>query len=131
MSEKSSQPKGPVNEKKFTCIMCPLGCAVTVKSDSSGNILQIIGSRCVKGENYIRDEFSAPMRVLTSTVSVEGAELQRLPVRTSGFVAKDMLMACMKEIRKIKVKPPVKIGEVILKNIHGLNVDVIATRDLG
>ena len=119
-----------ITEKKFTCIMCPLGCAVTVKADDSGNIFEIIGSRCLKGEKYIRDEFSAPKRVLTSTVAIEGARFNRLPVRTSGLVPKDKLFDLMKEIQKIKAKAPVNIGDVILKNIRGLGVDIVATRDL-
>jgi len=117
-------------ERKFTCIMCPLGCTVTVKADDSGNIFEIIGSRCLKGEKYIRDEFSAPKRVLTSTVAIEGAKFDRLPVRTSDLVPKDKLFDLMKEIQKIKAKAPVNIGDVILKNIRGLGVDIIATRDL-
>jgi CxxC motif-containing protein len=119
-----------ITEKKFTCIMCPLGCAVTLKADDSGNIFEIMGSRCLKGEKYIRDEFSTPKRVLTSTVAIEGAKFDRLPVRTSDLVPKDKLFDLMKEIQKIKAKAPVNIGDVILKNIRGLGVDIVATRDL-
>jgi len=130
MSDQNNLPAGRQAERKFTCIMCPLGCAVTVKADDSGNILEIIGSRCLKGEKYIRDEFSAPKRVLTSTVAIEGAKFDRLPVRTSDFIPKDKLFDLMKEIQKIKVKAPINIGDIILKNILGLNVDIVATRDL-
>jgi CxxC motif-containing protein len=119
-----------ITERKFTCIMCPLGCTVTVKADDSGNIFEIIGSRCLKGEKYIRDEFSAPKRVLTSTVAIDGAKFGRLPVRTSDFIPKDRIFDLMKEIQKIKAKAPIKIGDVILKNILGLGVDIVATRDL-
>jgi CxxC motif-containing protein len=120
-----------INEKQFTCIMCPLGCTVTVKSDDKGDITEILGNTCKKGEAYARDEFKDPKRVLTSTVAIEGAEFPHLPVRTSGLIPKGRIIDLMKEIRKIKVKAPVKKGDVILANILGLDVDVIATRDLG
>jgi len=123
MSERSS-------ERKFTCIMCPLGCEVTVKNDAGGTITEVLGNKCKKGETYARDEFTRPMRVLTSTVSIDGAQFSRLPVRTSSAVPKDRIFKCMGEIEKIKIKAPVKAGDIILKDILGLNVDLIATRDL-
>jgi len=130
MSDQNNLPAGRQAERKFTCIMCPLGCAVTVKADDSGNIFEIIGSRCLKGEKYIRDEFSAPKRVLTSTVAIEGAKFDRLPVRTSDFIPKDRMFDCMKEIGKIRVKAPIKLGDKVIENILGLGVDVVVTRDL-
>ena len=119
-----------LTEKKFICIMCPLGCEVTVKSDASGQITEILGNSCKKGENYVSDEFKKPMRILTSTVSVEGDHLARLPVRTSGLIPKDRIFDCMKEILKVRVKAPIKLGDKMIENIRGLGVDVIATRDL-
>jgi CxxC motif-containing protein len=119
-----------INEKKFICIMCPLGCAITVKSDDSGNITEIIRSKCPKGEKYVRGEFTRPMRVLTSTVAIEGTSFSRLPVRTSDLIPKDKIFECMKEIQKVKVKGPVKNGDIMVKNILGLGLDIIATRDL-
>lgn len=110
--------------------MCPLGCEVTVKSDANGQITEVLGNQCAKGEKYAREEFTHPSRVLTSTVSIEGAQLARLPVRTSGLIPKDSMIDCMNEIFKIRVKAPVKLGEKIIDNILGLGVDIVATRDL-
>ena len=110
--------------------MCPLGCEVTVKSDESGQITEILGNSCKKGETYARDEFTEPMRGLTSTVAVEGARFARLPVRTSDLIPKDRIFDCMKEIQKIRVKAPVKLGDKMIENILGLGVDIVATRDL-
>jgi len=123
MSEKTS-------DLKFICIMCPLGCEVTVKSDEEGKIVEILGHKCKKGEKYAMDEFTNPMRILTSTVSVEGVRFPRLPVKTSNFIPKAKIFECMNEIAKAKAKAPIKIGQVIIKDILGLGVDVISTRDL-
>ncbi len=119
-----------INENKFICIMCPLGCEVVVRSDESGQITEILGNKCAKGEKYARDESAHPLRILTSTVAVEGAQFARLPVRTSDLIPKDRMFDCMKEIQKVRAKAPVKLGDRIIENILGLGVDVIATRDL-
>lgn len=118
-----------IDERRFICIMCPLGCEVTVRSDSRGEIKEIIGNKCPKGEKYSRDEFSRPMRVLTSTVSIEGAASPRLPVRTSDLIPKTRIFDCMKEIHKVKVKAPVKAGEIVAGNVLGLGINIVATRD--
>ncbi len=117
-----------ISEKKFTCIMCPLGCAVTVKHDDKGGIVEVLGASCKKGEAYAKDEFTKPMRVLTSTIAIKGAQFARLPVRTSGVIPKDRIFDCMKEIQKIRVKAPVKLGDKVIGNILDLKVDIIATR---
>jgi CxxC motif-containing protein len=118
------------SEKKFTCIMCPLGCEVMVKSDQNGQITEVLGNQCAKGDKYAREEFTHPSRILTSTVSIEGAQFARLPVRTSGLIPKDRIFDCMNEIRKIKVKAPIKLDDKVIDNLLGLGVDVIATRDM-
>ena len=130
LSAEASAKAENMNNRKFTCIMCPLGCEVTVKSDESGSITEVIGNKCQKGEKYAGDEFARPMRVLTSTVSIDGAKFSRLPVRTSSTIPKDRIFKCMDEVEKVKIKAPVKAGEIILKDIFGLNVDLIATRGL-
>jgi len=119
-----------MNENKFICIMCPLGCEVTVRSDAARNITEVLGNACKKGEAYAREEFSAPKRMLTTTVGVEGGYMGRLPVRTTGFIAKDMQIDCAKEISKVKISKLVKAGDIIIKDLMGLGVDVIATKDL-
>ena len=129
MSGPSDNKMEKFSERRLTCIMCPLGCEVTVKYDEKGDIKEVVGQKCPKGEKYARDEFATPLRVLTSTVRLEGGSLGRLPVRTSGFIPKDKMFDCMKEIGKIVAKPPVAIGSVMVRNILGLNVDIVATRD--
>ena len=119
-----------INEKKFICIMCPLGCEVTVRSDERGNITEVLGNKCPKGEKYAADEYRMPMRILTSTVAIEGVKLSRLPVRTSGLVPRDRIFNCMRDIRNVRVRGPVKAGDAVIRNICGLGVDVVATRGL-
>lgn len=119
-----------ITEKKFTCIMCPLGCEVTLKLDENGEIKETLGNKCTKGKKYAAGELRNPTRVLTSTVAIEGAPFVRLPVRTSAPIPKSKIFDCMKLTEKAKVSAPITIGDAVIKNILHLGIDVIATRNM-
>jgi CxxC motif-containing protein len=36
----------------------------------------------------------------------------------------------MNKIKKIQLKAPIKLGDIIIKNVLNLNVDIIATRNI-
>lgn len=116
-------------ETKIICTSCPRGCGITVKHEGK-KILDITGYTCKRGLSYARDEFTLPKRVLTSTVKINGGQLAMLPVRTAEAIPKSKMFECVKEICKISVDAPVKIGTVICPNICGTNVDLIASRDI-
>ena len=40
-----------------------------------------------------------------------------------------MMFDCMKVINEAKVSAPVKIGDVVIKNILGTGVDIVATNN--
>ena len=117
-----------MSEIRVTCIICPIGCAVTVHGEEK-NILSVHGNECRRGEDYARDEFLHPARVLTSTVGVSGAKEPLLPVRSKGPVPKELLLDCMEEIRKVFVQAPVRQYDVLIPDILGTGVDIVATTD--
>ena len=117
-------------EKLIICIQCPKGCNVKI-TFSKKAIIKIEGNTCEKGELYVKQELENPVRTITSTVLTKGLELKMLPVKTSSSIPKAKIMEIMKEIRKTLVKKPVKTGDVIIKNILGLGIDLVSTRDLG
>jgi len=89
------------------------------------------GNECKRGEGYARNEFHHPMRGLTTTLRVRrNGELRVVPVKASQPIPKEKLMECMEYLKKVEVEAPVKIGQVIVKNILRLGVDIIATRNL-
>jgi len=113
---------------KLVCIECPLGCEMTAeKKDGS---IKVSGNRCPRGEKYAIQEMRDPRRVLTTTVFVEGGVHPLIPVRSDGEISKGMVKKCVKELAKIKVKAPVKIGDVIASNICNTGVDIIASRSM-
>ena len=116
------------NLQELICITCPKGCVTTVWKENGE--IKIEGKICKKGKEYIKQEYIEPKRVLTSTVVVEHSPIKRLPVRTRQAIPKKKLFAAMNELSKIRIKPPLKMGEVIISNLLNTGVDVIACDDL-
>lgn len=110
-------------ERKITCIGCPLGCAVTVKT-AGEDITGITGYSCRKGEEYARAEVTDPRRTLTTTMRLKGGGL--VPVKSSAPVKKALLERCMKEINKAEARAPVEIGDVLISDILGTGADIVA-----
>ncbi|MCD8175642.1 MAG: DUF1667 domain-containing protein [Phascolarctobacterium sp.] len=118
-----------VETKIMNCIMCPMGCEMTVTIEK-GTVISVNGNTCPRGDKYARDEITAPKRMLTSTVSIEGGMLPLLPVVSADVLPKERILNCALYLRKVRVKAPVKMGDVIVKDILGLGVNIVASRDM-
>ena len=57
-----------MRDQKLTCIGCPLGCSISVSLSDNGEVSEITGNTCKKGEEYARKEVTNPSRVVTSIV---------------------------------------------------------------
>ena len=140
--------------KELICITCPKGCHLKVDEEN----FAVTGNSCPRGAVYGANELRNPVRVVTSTVVVEpvgasiarpqtpdcgpqtsdacpytpaGAALpRRLPVKTDRPIPKGKMFEVMAEIAKVRVKPPVKVGEVLIANVAGTDGNVVATKNL-
>lgn len=92
-------------------------------------MVKVSGSKCPKGETYALSEIENPVRVLTSCVLAEGLLLKMVPVKTDKPIPKAKLMEAMAQIKKIKIHKNVSMGDIIIENLLGLGVNLIATRD--
>ncbi len=113
-------------KKNLTCVACPLGCPIEVVIEN-GEVVSVTGNTCKRGDAYARSEVTNPERSLTTSVKIEGGVHPVVPVKSSGPVPKGKMFDCMKEINAASIKAPVKIGDVVIKNILGLGVDIVAT----
>lgn len=113
-------------EKRLTCIVCPMGCEITVNFEN-GKVLSVSGNTCPRGEIYAENECISPKRTVTSTVKCLDGSL--LSVKTSRPIDKNKMTECMEIINKTTAKLPVKIGDVIIKDVFGC--DIIATQNRG
>lgn len=51
-------------------------------------------------------------------------------VRSASAVPKALIPDCIEALRSVDIMPPVRIGDVVLANVCGTGVDVIATRNM-
>ena len=116
-------------KKEIICTVCPRGCAITVEG-CDGKVTSIEGNGCKRGLSFAETEFTAPVRLLTSTVRVAGKENELLPVRTRTPILRDKLFDVMNAIRATTVTLPVKQHDVVIADVCGTGVDVIASRDM-
>ncbi len=123
-----SESKIPEGNKEIRCIVCPTGCLIHVENVNGELIIE--GHTCKRGEVYASDEFIAPKRILTTTMRVENGFLPLIPVRSNSPVPKERLGDALKEIAKIKVIAPIKVGDILIENVLGLEINIIASRDL-
>jgi CxxC motif-containing protein len=115
--------------KQYTCIVCPRSCKIdlTIKDDNS---YEIKGNSCKRGESYVINEYTNPKRMLTTTVKIENGLYKNIPVVSDQEVEKSKLFDCLKYLYSIKVKAPIKEGDIIVENILGTGVNIIAARDM-
>ena len=114
----------------YLCTGCPLGCRLEVDEDSHGDIIEIRGSSCKRGDRYAKQEHTDPRRGVTTTVAISGALWPRLPVKTSCEIPKDQVLAACRELRSVRVEAPVKMGDVLVVDLLGTGCDVVAARDM-
>jgi CxxC motif-containing protein len=115
--------------RELTCIVCPIGCRLHITFDGD-TINSISGNRCKRGSAYAREECTAPKRVLTTTVRVGGGACPLVSVKTEKAVPKQMIRQCMDEIHYVQATAPVRIGDILLQNVCGTGVDIVATRNV-
>lgn len=116
-----------MSEKKdFVCIGCPLGCNITVEADN-GEIKNIAGNTCPRGADYVTKELTDPRRIVTSLVRVRGGALPVVSVKTAADIPKDRIRDCIKALKMIELPAPVRMGDVVVENVCGTNVDIVAT----
>jgi len=128
LSTQTNENELPEGFKDIRCIICPTGCLVHVENIDGELIIE--GHSCKRGEEYAREEFVAPKRILTTTMQVESGFLPLIPVRSEKPIPKDKLEEILKEIAKVKTKAPIKMGDVLIQNVLGLDINIIASRDL-
>lgn len=114
----------------YLCIGCPLGCRLELDEDAAGEIIEVRGSSCRKGDRYAVQEHTDPRRVFTSTVAIEGGLWRRLPVKSAAPIPRDRVRAAASELTAVVVTAPIRLGEVVHADLLGTGIDVVATRDM-
>jgi len=113
--------------REFICIICPKSCHLAVKWEGK-EIKDIIGAGCPKGKDYAKDEITNPLRVFTGSIEVVNGDFSLASVKTPVPIPKKYLKEIGEITHCLKMKAPIKIGQVVAQNLLGEDIDLIATR---
>lgn len=118
-----------MEKRELICIGCPLGCMITVEMEN-GEVVSLKGNTCKRGDAYARKEVTNPTRIVTSSVCVENGEIPMVSVKTKSDIPKGEIFQCVKDLENVTLKAPVHIGDVVVANVAGTGVDIVATKNV-
>lgn len=118
-----------MRQEELVCVNCPKGCNVTVQLEGD-EVKDVQGYGCKEGLNYARQEVIRPMRILTSTVRIEGALSRVIPVITDGEIPLEMWQEAMAKIKTIKVQAPIAVNQIIVADFLGTGVNLVSSRTM-
>lgn len=106
------------------CLVCPASCAITVTKTEQGIVT--VGDNCKRGRAYAEAEFVNPLRTFSTSVRVVGGDRKLLSLKPDKPVPKDCIKLILSHLSTLVVKAPVVMGQVVLTNVGGLGVDLVA-----
>ena len=124
--------------RELVCISCPVGCRLEAVRHEDGSVT-VTGNQCPKGEDYAREEITAPKRIVTATAALAAAadsdasggrglsRACRVPVRTDVPLPVEKIDALLSRLYTLRLEPPVRRGDVIIANFENSGVKVIAS----
>ena len=115
-------------EKNLVCILCPIGCRLHI-TGAPGD-LKVSGNTCKKGITYAHDEITNPMRTVCTTARISGGIHNVIPVKTDKPIPDKYKLEVVREVNKIQLSSPVKMGDIIISDLFGTGVNIVAERDM-
>ena len=109
------------------CVICPKGCNLTVKTQN-GQVVNVEGNACKRGIDYAVSETTDPRRMLCTTVRVDGGGM--LPVKSDAPLPKDNWRNYIRIIGDAQAARPIDLGDVIIPDIDGTGINIVATTNL-
>ena len=113
----------------YTCICCPLGCRIEVALDENGQVSEVSGYTCKRGADYAAQEAVAPERMVTAVLCVSGC-LEPVSVKTQRPVPKAAMKDVLAAVAARRRDAPVAAGDVLIEDVCGTGVAVVATKSV-
>ncbi|RDC22991.1 hypothetical protein C1858_05335 [Eggerthella lenta] len=113
----------------YTCICCPLGCRIEVALDENGQVSEVSGYTCKRGADYAAQEAVAPERMVTAVLCVSGC-LELVSVKTQRPVPKAAMKDVLAAVAALRLDAPVAAGDVLIEDVCGTGVAVVATKSV-
>ena len=115
--------------EKLVCIVCPNSCEMEVHLDGD-EIKSIKGNLCPRGIDYVRKELLSPERNIASTIEVSGGVISLVSVKSAKEIPRERIMDVMDAIAGVKIEAPVKAGDILVNDVAGTGVDIVATKNV-
>lgn len=106
---------------EIVCIICPRSCKLRRNEDGS-----ITGFSCLRGKAYGEQEFVLPKRSITTFIRTVNNEI--VCVKTSKAIDKKLIFELTNLLKDFHPDFHIKVGDVLIKNVLGTDVDIVATR---
>ena len=121
-----------MTEKKLICVICPNGCDLKAVLEEGPQMVvkEITGELCEKGPVWAEEELLNPVRTIASNVIVDGGDYPLVSVRTDTAITLKSISSVMKTIKSVRVKAPVRIGDILIREPAGTSCNIIATRHI-
>ena len=113
-------------KRELTCVACPLGCSITVEYEGT-EVISVTGNTCKRGDAYARQECVAPLRMVTAVAPVKDREMP-VSLKTRTPIPKKLIDDCMRAVMEKPFEAPIAAGDVLIPDVCGTGVDVIATK---
>ena len=114
----------------LTCVVCPAGCPLEVTRGEDGAVLAVTGNTCPRGKTYAEAELTNPVRTLTTTVAIEGAEECRRPVNTHQPIPKADLFRAMEIAEGVTVQAPIRCGDIVVRDFIEEGTHLVACKTI-
>ncbi len=118
-----------MQKKELVCIGCPMGCNLIVSMEGD-KVCEVTGNTCPRGIEYAKKELTNPTRIVTSSVWINGGRLPVVSVKTAEDIPKEKIFDCINELKNVMLEAPVHIGDVVVEDVAGTGVPVIATKNV-
>lgn len=115
-----------MEKRELICIGCPLGCMLTVEMNE-GAVEKVTGNTCPRGKVYAEKEVTNPTRIVTSSVRVKGGDRVSVSCKTKNDIPKSKIFDVARALRDVEVQAPVAIGDVLVEDVAGTGVEIVAT----
>ena len=115
-----------MEKRELICIGCPLGCMLTVEMND-GAVVNVTGNTCPRGKVYAEKEVTNPTRIVTSSVRVKGGDRVSVSCKTKSDIPKSKIIDVARALREVEVAAPVAIGDVLVEDVAGTGVQIVAT----
>lgn len=128
ITEPKYESNAILHSDEIVCVLCPSGCCMQWRNDDGG--LEIHGHSCKNGLAYAEKEIMQPERTLTTTIKVVNGTKSLVAVKSARPLPKAKLPAAMQTVRKTVATAPLNRGDVVVADVCGTGVSLIATCDV-